>query len=202
MVASDARADLARAVSFHGHLCAGLTIGVRAARIALRELGPNEAGSALYAIVETAMCPTDAIQVLTGCTFGRGTLLHLDHGKSVFTFVRRADGYALRLAARSEGWPPDHPERQLLQQQIQAGTAGPEVYARHQALLDERALALLEVPEAQLFDLRAVVPPLLAAPRPLTQARCAACGEPVLASHMRRSGDRDLCAPCAATEGC
>ena len=32
-----------QAVDFHGHLCAGLTMGIRAARLALREIGPHAA---------------------------------------------------------------------------------------------------------------------------------------------------------------
>lgn len=44
-----------RAVAFHGHLCAGLTMGVRAAQVALREIGPHEAGHEVVAIVETDM---------------------------------------------------------------------------------------------------------------------------------------------------
>jgi hypothetical protein len=62
---------------FHGHLCAGLTIGIRAAQVALREIGPHSADEEVVAVVETDMCAVDATQVLTGCTFGKGNLIHL-----------------------------------------------------------------------------------------------------------------------------
>ena len=66
-----------RAREFHGHLCAGLTIGIRASQIALREIGPHSADEEVVAIVETDMCAVDAIQLLTGCTFGKGNLINL-----------------------------------------------------------------------------------------------------------------------------
>ncbi|HMQ29845.1 MAG TPA: FmdE family protein [Chloroflexaceae bacterium] len=198
MTVTDERADLERAAAFHGHLCAGVALGVRAAHLALRELGPNEAGNRLYAVVETAMCAVDGIQVVTGCTLGRGTLVHLDHGKNIFTFARRADGRALRLAARREGWPRDTEERKALQGRLETGGATPEEHARYWALMEERALALMDVPEERLFEVREVEAPPLAGPRPMGQARCDSCGETVLASHLRRVGERGLCAPCAA----
>lgn len=198
MTVSDVRADLERAAAFHGHLCAGVALGVRAAWLALRELGPNEAGNRLYAVVETAMCAVDGIQVVTGCTYGRGTLIHHDYGKNVFTFARRADGRALRLAMRREGWPRDSEERKALQQRLEAGGATPEEHGRYWVLMEERALALMDVPDEQLFEVREVEAPPLAGPRPMGQARCDACGETVLASHLRLVGEHGLCAPCAA----
>lgn len=40
---------------FHGHLCPGLTIGVRAAQVALREIGPHSDDEQVVAVVETDM---------------------------------------------------------------------------------------------------------------------------------------------------
>lgn len=40
---------------FHGHLCPGLTVGLRAAEVALREIGPHSADEEVVAIVETDM---------------------------------------------------------------------------------------------------------------------------------------------------
>ncbi|PLS78993.1 MAG: hypothetical protein CYG59_15500 [Chloroflexi bacterium] len=86
--------------AFHGHLCPGLTIGVRVAEIALREIGPHAADEEVVAIVETDMCAVDAIHVLTGCTFGKCNLIHRDYGKNAFTFFRHSDGRALRIITR------------------------------------------------------------------------------------------------------
>ena len=62
--------DVAGVQRFHSHMCPGLAIGIRAAEIALREVGPRAANEGVVAIVETDMCGVDAIQFLTGCTLG------------------------------------------------------------------------------------------------------------------------------------
>ncbi len=73
---------------FHGHMCPGLAIGIRIAEIALREIGPHAEDEEVVAVVETDMCGVDAIQVLTGCTFGKGNLIFNDYGKKAFSFYR------------------------------------------------------------------------------------------------------------------
>lgn len=42
-------------VRFHGHFCPGVSIGVRAAQVALREVGPHSRDEEVVAIVETDM---------------------------------------------------------------------------------------------------------------------------------------------------
>ena len=89
---------LERVVDFHGHMCPGLAMGVQAAQIALREIGAHAKDEEVVAVVETDMCGVDAIQFLTGCTFGKGNLVHCDWGKNVCSFYRRSDGRAVRIA--------------------------------------------------------------------------------------------------------
>ena len=99
---------LEEATRFHGHFCPGLMIGFRAAQIALRELGVERAeDEELIAICETDACSVDAVQVLTGCTVGKGNLILRDWGKQVFTFGRRSDGKMLRVALRYRAPAPD-----------------------------------------------------------------------------------------------
>jgi formylmethanofuran dehydrogenase subunit E len=85
-------------IEFHGHMCAGLAMGIRAAEVALEEIGAHSPDEEVVAIVETDMCGVDAIQFLTGCTFGKGNLVHRDFGKNAYTFIRRSDGKAIRLS--------------------------------------------------------------------------------------------------------
>ncbi|MCG3207704.1 MAG: hypothetical protein FOGNACKC_01304 [Anaerolineae bacterium] len=44
-----------RATEFHGHMCPGLAIGLRAAEVALREIGPHAKDEEVVAVVETDM---------------------------------------------------------------------------------------------------------------------------------------------------
>ncbi|NOZ25951.1 MAG: formylmethanofuran dehydrogenase, partial [Nitrospirae bacterium] len=68
------------AVRFHGHVCPGLALGYRVSDLVLRELGPRSEDEELVAIVENNSCAVDAIQVMTGCTFGKGNLIFRDYG--------------------------------------------------------------------------------------------------------------------------
>jgi len=90
-------------IRFHGHSCPGLALGIRAAELALTELG-RASDEEMVAVVETDMCGVDAIQFLVGCTFGKGNLIHLDYGKNAFTFHRRSDGKAIRMVVRPEAF--------------------------------------------------------------------------------------------------
>lgn len=51
----DTHAAARQAAAFHGHMCPGLAIGVRAAEIALAEIGPHSEDEEVVAIVETDM---------------------------------------------------------------------------------------------------------------------------------------------------
>ncbi len=88
--------------AFHGHLCPGLAMGIRASEIALERIGKHAVDEEVVAVVETDMCAVDAIQFLTGCTFGKGNLIHRDYGKNAFTFVRRSDNKAIRILTKPD----------------------------------------------------------------------------------------------------
>jgi formylmethanofuran dehydrogenase subunit E len=115
--------ELAAVVQFHGHFCPGLAIGVRAAELALHEIGPHAADEEVVAIVETDMCGVGAIQFMTGCTFGKGNLIHLDYGKNAFTFIRPSDGKALRLVMQPQSRDESNAEQRELTARIQNGKA-------------------------------------------------------------------------------
>jgi formylmethanofuran dehydrogenase subunit E len=185
-----------QAVAFHGHLCPGLAVGVRAAELALREIGPHSRAEEVVAVVETDMCAVDAIQSLTGCTFGKGNLVYRDFGKNAFTFFRRSDGRALRLATRPEAWGPPDPAREALAARVRAGQGTPEERRRFQEVQAERSQAILAAPLDALFTVSEVT---AAPPRKARVHRslpCAACGESVMETRVRQYAGQTLCIPC------
>ena len=87
-----------RCVSFHGHECPGLAIGFRACEIAKAELGLTFAtDEEVVCVSENDACGVDAVQVITGCTAGKGNLLYKNTGKMAFSFFNRENGKAVRL---------------------------------------------------------------------------------------------------------
>jgi formylmethanofuran dehydrogenase subunit E len=183
-------------VRFHGHMCPGLAMGIRAAEVALREIGPHSSDEEVVAIVETNMCAVDAIQYLTGCTFGKGNLIHLDYGKNAYTFIRRSDGRALRIAARPDALSWD-PERKELLGKIQAKTADVVERVRFKELQRSRSRAVLEAPEEELHtvqEIHEVDVPAMARIQP--SVICDECEEPTMETRVRRVEGRALCPPC------
>ena len=65
-----------KCVAFHGHECGGLTIGYKAAIYAEKLLNITfSEDEDVVCISENDACGVDAIQVLLGCSVGKGNLL-------------------------------------------------------------------------------------------------------------------------------
>lgn len=89
------------AVKFHGHECGGLKWGYKVALYALEKLNfDRSSDEELVAIVENDSCAVDGIQVVTGCTFGKGNLIFKDYGKHVYTFFNRNTGKGIRISRK------------------------------------------------------------------------------------------------------
>lgn len=186
---------LDRVVEFHGHMCPGLAMGVQAANIALREIGPHAKDEEVVAVVETDMCAVDAIQFLTGCTFGKGNLVHRDWGKNAYSFFRRSDGRAIRIVARPDAWARN-PEHQELFAKVRSRTATPEERNRFQELHQSESRKVLAYDPDALFDIRELNGPPPRRARIHASAVCANCGEATMETRIRRLDGRDLCTPC------
>jgi formylmethanofuran dehydrogenase subunit E len=186
---------LDRIVDFHGHMCPGLAMGVQAAQIALREIGAHAKDEEVVAVVETDMCGVDAIQFLTGCTFGKGNLIHRDYGKNAFSFFRRSDGRAIRVTARPDAWQRD-PEHQALFAKVRSGQATEAERARFQELHVSQSRRVLELEPDTLYQWQELnaAPPRKA--RIHASVTCAECGEAAMETRIRRLDGRDLCQPC------
>ncbi|HEB51603.1 MAG TPA: formylmethanofuran dehydrogenase [Desulfobulbus sp.] len=182
-------------IGFHGHSCPGLAFGIRVAEQVLARFGSSR-DEELVAVVENDMCAVDAIQFLTGCTFGKGNLLFLDYGKNAYTFYRRATDSGIRIAVRPEiGCLRDDQLGDLLRKK-----GGPGLDADEERLLAERRelrrRRIMEAPAEELFVVRDVAGPVPRRARVMESLVCQACGEPVMESRTRRFFGRTLCIPC------
>jgi formylmethanofuran dehydrogenase subunit E len=107
--------EFKRCSEFHGHICPGLSIGFRAAKAAMESLKEIRAeDEEIVAIVETDACSADAVQVLTGCTFGKGNFIFKDHGKMVLTLLSRNTGEGVRVAMKPGIFKHDKTHQKLL----------------------------------------------------------------------------------------
>jgi formylmethanofuran dehydrogenase subunit E len=183
-------------VRFHGHMCPGLAMGIRAAEVALREVGPHSSDEEVVALVETNMCAVDAIQYLTGCTFGKGNLIHLDYGKNAYTFIRRSDGKAIRVSTRPGAFGRG-PEYSELSAKVRKKGATEDEQARFKELRADRSEAILHAPEEELYVVEELedveIPPMARIHNSIT---CADCGEPTMETRVQKLEGRELCPAC------
>ena len=161
-----------KCVAFHGHECGGLTIGYKAALLAIQELGITfSKDEEIVCICENDACGVDAIQVILSCTAGKGNLLFHMTGKSAYSFYDRKSGKSIRLLLKSA------PE----------GMTREKSFGYYQSLAPEDMFevmpARIRLPEkARMFD----------------SYICECCGEKAGANWIRIQDGKKLCLDCAS----
>ena len=162
--------DWEKCAAFHGHMCAGLTIGYKAAQYAIRllELKFSE-DEQVVCISENDACGVDAIQVLLGCSVGKGNLLFHMTGKQAFSFYSRESGQSVRLVLREK------PEGMTREQSF-------AYYQEHEPedLFDVKETRLQLPERARIFD----------------SYVCDCCGERTGANWIRLQNGQKLCVDC------
>ncbi len=185
--------DLRDTVQFHGHLCPGLALGYRVAKAALLALGADRPrDEELVAIVENDSCAVDAIQYITGCTFGKGNLVFHDYGKHVYTFYNRRTGRGVRISEDYRGFEND-PRYPGIKKRLEAGE---DVAREKQMFMMEKASAILKADEKELFTITPVSSPLPEKAVIHNSLRCAMCGEKFMESRSREKNGKAVCIPC------
>jgi formylmethanofuran dehydrogenase subunit E len=174
--------DLKPVIDFHGHLCPGLLIGYRAAKAAQDKLPlPRAQDEELVCVVENDSCSVDAVQYMTGCTFGKGNLIYKDYGKQVFTWLRRPDGAGVRLAFIGDR------NRDRL----------PDTTADRAAKVD----FLLTASDEKLFEIGPPQTDLPSEARIRKTLVCDRCGEGVMETRTVQDEKHTYCLPCAQALG-
>ncbi len=161
-----------RCVEFHGHSCPGLAIGYRAAEVAMERLGIGfSRDEELVCVTENDACGVDAIQVLTGCSLGKGNLIYRATGKQAFSFFNRSTGDKLRIVYK----------KRLDKKTMDKA---------------ERERYILTAPIDDLFDLKEpnFEPPQRA--RLFNSIECELCGEYAAEHRMRLYDGKKVCADC------
>jgi formylmethanofuran dehydrogenase subunit E len=168
-------ADYQQIIEFHGHSCPGLAMGYRMAAAALDVLNNSRAeDKELVAIVENDACGVDALQCLSGCTFGKGNLLFRDYGKQVYTVYSRVSRKGVRVSLKVQDIP--------------------------QTLKDDREQFthwLLNAPQAEILTVETVPIPDPEPARVFDTSICESCGEGVMETRTRQVDGKSICIPCA-----
>ncbi|SDL76138.1 FmdE family protein [Romboutsia lituseburensis] len=88
-------------IKFHGHECPGLAIGYAVSKAAKEYLELDfSQDEEIVCVSENDACGLDAIQVMLGCTVGKGNLLIRLRGKSVYHFYNRKNNKSVRMCLK------------------------------------------------------------------------------------------------------
>lgn len=159
-----------RCVAFHGHECGGLTIGYKAAIYAIELLGLSfSKDENIVCVAENDACGVDAIQVLLGCSVGKGNLLFRMRGKQAFNIFERTGGKSVRLVLR----------------QSPLGMSREEHYKY-----------LQEKEPSELFDVKEVTIELPEKARIFSSHVCDRCKEKTGDNWIRLQDEEKLCLDC------
>lgn len=142
------------------------------------------------------MCGVDAIQYLTGCSYGKGNLIHKDYGKTAFTFYDRSKNRGARLLFTPKFPETLAAESHYLTEKRKGGELSVHDNERNTALRAEmtRWLMTSELEEIYSVEEVSAAPPRRA--MVLASLDCENCGEKTMESRTRRFGGRTLCIPC------
>lgn len=159
-----------KCLAFHGHECPGLTIGYRAALYAIELLGLTFSDDEqVVCISENDACGCDAIQVILGCSIGKGNFLFHMTGKQAFSFYDRKTDKSVRLLLKNDGQERSRDES----------------FQYYHSCKSEEMFSVLEtkikLPErARMFD----------------SYVCECCGETAGANWIRIANGKKVCVDC------
>jgi formylmethanofuran dehydrogenase subunit E len=185
-------------VEFHGHACPGLALGYRVALRALREFPRRSRDEEVVAVVENNSCAVDAIQLMTGCTFGKGNLVFRDYGKQVYTFLKRPSGKSIRISVDWRRPAETVSERAIWERYLKGNRSSQVVKFVHERKA-KRIRRILDAGEEELLTVtrgKEKIPPEAAIYRSVI---CERCGEKVAEPKARIQEGKIVCIPCHET---
>jgi len=167
--------EFADIVKFHGHSCPGLAIGFRLSSAAMKALGVTRSDDEeLVAVVESDACGVDALQCVSGCTFGKGNLVFRDYGKHAYSLFSRVKQQGVRVVFHGKGIPEElRNDRSAFAKRVLTEQ-------------EEVILSVAMIPYEELHTARV-----------RKSVVCAECGESVMDSRVRSADGGSICIPCA-----
>jgi len=184
---------------FHGHKCPAMPMGLRVGAAAMNRLGVERARDGqLVALVELgddhcAHCFADGIQMITGCTYGKGNIRQLNYGKWGVTLVDRASGRAVRVVPKAEVMLANK-QTEFFQKYREKGIPASQVPVTVVEPLIEK---VMKAPEQILLTLSEPFDyPLPKKVESFAGFVCDHCGEMTVEGYGRPLGDKKVCIPC------
>ena len=146
-------------LKLHGHKCPAMPMGLRVGAAAMNKLEVDRAPDGqLLALVELgddhcATCFADGLQMIPGCTLGKGNIKTRHHGKWGVTLIDKKSQKAVRVAPRAEAMLANK-QTTFFTEYREKGVPASQVPPEHVEPLVERVMG---APEEQLMKVGEVV---------------------------------------------
>ena len=195
----DPREYYEHGLALHGHKCPAMPMGLRVGAAAMNALGVDRAKDGqLLALVELgddhcATCFADGVQMITGCTFGKGNIKKLHYGKWGVTLVEVATGRAVRVTPKAEAMLANK-QTSFFKDFREKGVPASKVPAD---VVEPLVAKVMGAPEEMLLTVGAqFTHELEHRPHSFSSLVCDGCGEMVVEGYARLVGDKKVCLPC------
>lgn len=187
-------------LALHGHKCPAMPLGLRAGEAAMQLLGvQHSADGALTALVEIdrnhcSTCFADGVQVITGCTFGKGNIRSLGYGKFALTLIDNKTKRSVRVVATKDAMRRSQ-ESEFIKER-KAGVAPSKIDSAlvepliDQVLIDDFENLFIFGPIKQVD-----IPPMQ--PHAFDTFICSECGEVTVERYARVKKGNLVCIPCS-----
>jgi formylmethanofuran dehydrogenase subunit E len=185
---------------FHGHKCPAMPMGLRVGAAAMHALGVERAKDGqLMALVELgdnhcATCFADGIQVVTGCTFGKGNIQKQQFGKWGVTLIDKKAGRAVRVTPKAEAMSANKETsffKDYREQGVPASNVPDEVV---EPLIEKGSNA----PDAMLLNIGEVFDYQWQEPAHcFATFVCDRCGEMTVEPYSKHINGQHVCLPCS-----
>lgn len=189
-------------LALHGHKCPAMPMGLRVGAVAMNALGVERAKDGeLVALVELgenhcATCFADGVQMITGCTFGKGNIKKLHLGKWGVTLIDVANQRAVRVTPKAEAMKANK-ESSFFKDYREKGIPASKVPLEVVQPLVDRVMS---APQEMMLDVSEVFDyPFKNEPHTFSSAVCENCGEMTVEPYMRVTQGKKVCITCASS---
>lgn len=184
---------------FHGHKCPAMPMGLRVGAAAMNKLGVERAKDGqLLAILELgddhcATCFADGIQVITGCTFGKGNIKKIHYGKWGMTLVDTKTGRAVRVSSKAEAMLANK-KAEFFTKYRQKGIPASEV---PDSVVEPLVVGAMNAPDDKILNIGEIFHYEIPKKKDsFSSFVCDLCGEMVVEGYGRPLGDKKVCQDC------
>lgn len=187
-------------ITFHGHRCPAMPMGLKAGLAAMETLGVSRAqDKELSVISETgkghaAGCFLDGIMTATGCTYGKSNIQKLYYNKLAFTLIDNTGGRSVRVTVK-----PEFLGKALQSPFVQKRKAGVPPQDIEPEIADPLIDRIIGLETSQFLNIGEIQSVSVTKGKGVFETRaCEKCGELTFVNKLRQTVDGRLtCIPCS-----